>query len=704
MSVKKHLFSCLFSVGILSSFSANVLHSADLKLIADYDSVAEKSHVVLTIPEFPATGEVIKSTTDAVIARFTKIGDQVASQNFDDLSFQSTIGVFDDLDAWAENRLSPISIVENTSTDAKLRKVATAEMLRFQEFAVGFSYREDIYKALRAYADTDPKISGQEKRLFDETMRDYKRRGFTLSVEARSEVEALQKEITKLTTQFDQNIRETDTIEKFTKAELNGLPDDFLKTVKTGGDEYSLSGKIASHYIKVLTLATNSETRKRILSARSRHAMELNLSILKKVVKIRAQIANRLGYATWADYKTENRMAKNEKTVRNFLEDLSRGLQPKFEQELEALRKLKVIETKDPEAQIVAWDTFYYKAKLLQEKYAIDYEALRVYFPYEKCLSGMFQVYETTFGITIEQIENPKPWAEGVTLYMVADTATGKPMGLFYLDMFPREGKYNHFAQFSIIPSKQMGNGDFQRPTVALICNFPKPIGNQPSLLSFDNVKTLFHEFGHCMHSILSESRFVSFSGTRVPRDFVEAPSQVLEYWTKDKQVLDLFAADYRDPSKKLPEQVLENIEAAELATIALRYRGQIGYAMTDLLMHNFAHPIQVQNVAEIGNDTLAAYFLSRPEGSAFVAGFGHLMGYDAGYYGYAWSDVIAADMASVFEKSKDKFLDKELGMRLRNEVFSRGGTRDVNESVEKFLGRPRSMDAFLIKLGIKKK
>jgi thimet oligopeptidase len=686
-------FSILAGLGL--GFTANA------KTVADFADAATEHKVTLTIPEFPTTPDAIKKSIDGVIARYTEVGDQVAQQDPSQVTFQSTMGVFDDLDSWAESQLNPIGIVENTSTDAELRKVATDEFLRFQDFAVGFSYREDVYAAVKAYADTKPALDGEEARLFNDTMASYKRRGFELSKEARTDVEAMQKEVSKLSTEFEQNIRETDTIEKFTKAELDGLPDDFLESVKTGDDEYSFSGKIAAHFSKVLTLAKNEETRKRMLSARSRHAMAVNLPVLQKVVKLRSEIANRLGYATWADYKTEDRMAKNEKTVRLFLEELSRGLQPKFEAELAALRAIKVKETGKTDAEIQSWDTFYYEDKLLQQDYAIDNEALRVYFPYSQCLAGLFEVYETIFGLKIEEIENPKPWAEGVTLHAVSDASTGKPMGLFYLDMFPREGKYNHFAQFGIILGKERADKSYQRPTVALICNFPKPEGDKPSLLSFDEVETLFHEFGHCMHSILTEAKLASHSCTSVPRDFVEAPSQVLEYWLRDKQVLDLFAADYRDPSKKIPAEVLKNLDAADLAQAAMHYRGQIGYAMTDLLMHNFAHPIQVQDVGKIGNDVLATYFLARPDDSAFVAGFGHLMGYDAGYYGYAWSDVIAADIASIFEKAPGRFLNKELGMKLRTEIFSRGDSRDVSESVEAFLGRPRTMDAFLIKLGI---
>lgn len=689
---------------LLLAVLAAVSHGAELKKLADFEEAANEHAVSLVLPEYPGTSDEIKAAVDKVIEEFTASGDKIAGLDEDELSFDTVIAPFDRLYNVYAHNMSPVGIVENTSTTEELRTVATAEFQRFQEFSISFDYREDIYESVQAYAESNPTLEGVEKRLFDNVMREFRRKGFELPPEKRAAAEKVKKEITKLATEFDQNIRETETIEKFTKAALDGVPEDFLASLKTGDDEYSFSGKIASHFVKVLTLAKNEESRKRMIHARSRHAMEANIPVLTEVIKLRTDLANLLGYANWSDYKVETRMAGNEKTVRAFLQDLYSGLQPKFEEELEELRKLKVADTGDPEAKINSWDTSFYENKLLNEKFDIDLEGLRVYFPYQACLDGMFAIYEEVFGITITEIENEKPWAPEVTLHVVTDTASGKPLGIFYLDMFPRLGKYSHFAQFGIIPGKKLDDGVYQRPTVALICNFPSPIGDKPSLLSFDNVETLFHEFGHAMHSILTEAEYATMAGTSVPRDFVEAPSQVLEYWLGDKQVLDLFAADYRDPSKKLPQEILENMEAAELATIAIRYRGQIGYGMTDLLLHSFNHSIQVQNVGRIGNDVLAQYFLARPEDTAYVAGFGHLMGYDSGYYGYAWSDVIAADMASVFENAEGKFMNKELGMRLREEVFSQGDQRDVTESVEAFLGRPRSMEPFLKMLGLEAK
>jgi Zn-dependent oligopeptidase len=275
-------------------------------------------------------------------------------------------------------------------------------------------------------------------------------------------------------------------------------------------------------------------------------------------------------------------------------------------------------------------------------------------------------------------------------------------MGLFYLDMFPREGKYNHFAEFPIQAGRMLPSGTYLRPTVALLCNFPPPANGAPSLLDHQEVTTLFHEFGHCMHAILTRAHRGRFSGTSVPRDFVEAPSQMLENWTYDKAVLDTFAADYRDPTKKVPAATLARLNEVHLATMGVFYRRQLAFALLDLKLHGpRAEGAPVDSQVET-NQVLDRVFLPVPDDTDFVAYFGHLGGgYDAGYYGYAWADAIASDMATVFKASAGGFLDPGAGMRMREEIYSQGDARDVSVSIEAFLGRPRSIAPFLKKLGI---
>jgi thimet oligopeptidase len=286
-------------------------------------------------------------------------------------------------------------------------------------------------------------------------------------------------------------------------------------------------------------------------------------------------------------------------------------------------------------------------------------------------------------------------------LYAVSDSSTGEPLGLFYLDMFPREGKYNHFAQFGIIEGKLLADGKYQRPTVALICNFPTPQAGKPSLLAHQDVETLFHEFGHAMHSILTRAKYSRFAGTSVPRDFVEAPSQMLENWVWDKKVLDSFAADYRDPSKKIPEQILNQLKASKLAIEGTFYRRQLAFGLLDLALHTQIHADNAQETVPLSNKIIGDTFFPEPPDTAFVAYFGHLMGYDAGYYGYAWADAIAADMATVFASAPDGFFDEQAGRRLRKEIYEMGDSRDVEISIEKFLGRKQSIDPFLKKIGM---
>jgi thimet oligopeptidase len=275
---------------------------------------------------------------------------------------------------------------------------------------------------------------------------------------------------------------------------------------------------------------------------------------------------------------------------------------------------------------------------------------------------------------------------------------------LFYLDMFPREGKYHHFAQFRLIEGKVLPSGKYQRPTVALVCNFPAPTKDAPSLLSHGDVETVFHEFGHAMHSVMTRAKYGRFSGTSVPGDFVEAPSQMLENWVWDKKVLDSFAADYRDPSKKIPADILAKLREAKLATEGTRYRRQLSFALTDLALHTQIHDTNATEALPLSNKVLGEVFLPIVPDTAFVAYFGHLMGYDAGYYGYAWADAIAADMATVFEHAPNGYFDQAAGRRLRTEIYEPGDSRDVNVSIEKFLGRKRSLEPFLKKIGIEKK
>jgi thimet oligopeptidase len=237
---------------------------------------------------------------------------------------------------------------------------------------------------------------------------------------------------------------------------------------------------------------------------------------------------------------------------------------------------------------------------------------------------------------------------------------------------------------------------------VALICNFPPPEENKPSLLAHRDVETLFHEFGHALHSIMTRAKHSRFAGTSVPRDFVEAPSQMLENWIWDKTVLDSFATHYQNPNQKIPAEILAKLEEARLGTVGVFYRRQLSFGLLDLKLHMDAD--SVEDPIKSSGDVISDVFFPVQPGTAFAAYFGHLTGYDAGYYGYAWAEAIAQDMATVFDKAPNRYYDKEAGRRLRKEIYEPGDSRDVNESIAKFLGRERSIQPFLKSIGIEQK
>ena len=679
------------------------LRADGLRTVADFQALAVPYKSEIRAPSFETTPDQIRADATAAMAAGDAAIDRIARQDPASATFESTFGALDE--AASENTLvaSRIFFIQQTSTSKEMRDTANEAAKKLQEWNIGLGYREDLYAALKSFADTKPQLSGEDQRLFDFTLRDYRRKGFELPQAARKEVEALFKEESPLETDFSSNVVNTRVALVFTRAELAGVPDSFLSSpgVKTGDDAYTILVSVTPQRMMVEQNCSVAETRRKVSVAELHLAEDVNVPLLNRIVALRAQIATKLGYASWDDYQIEVKMAKDGGTATRFVEDLIHGTKPKFDSEIAEMRALKVAETHDPAAQIDFTDWRYYQNQLVKQKYTIDAEALRVYFPFEHVLRGMFAIYQSIFGLKFEQLQAPYVWAEGVTMWGVTDAKSGEPMGLFYLDMFPREGKYNHFAEFPIQPGRLMPDGTYLRPTVALVCNFPPPSNGAPSLLNHQEVTTLFHEFGHCMHAILTRAHRGRFSGTSVPGDFVEAPSQMLENWTYDKAVLDTFAADYRDPSKKVPAEVLGRLQEVRLATMGVFYRRQLSFALLDLKLHGprpAGAPVDSQ--AE-SNRILGEVFFPVPEDSAFVAYFGHLMGYDAGYYGYAWADSIAADMATVFKAAPGGFLDPGIGMRMRQEIYSQGDSRDVYISIEDFLGRPRSNGPFLRRLGI---
>jgi len=674
--------------------------------LSDFQALAAKHHARLELATYPKTVDEVRAQTDAAIREADAALAVVVAQPAAQRTFASTFAAVDAITAQVSDLNSQLGTVAQSNLDAAVRDAANDATVKLSGWAVGVTYREDLYQVLQTVAAAKPALGAEEQRLVDFTMRDYRRAGLSLPSAERAEVEKLQKELAALNTEFAVNINQARAPIDFTAEELAGVPASFLESpgVKQPDGKYRVMANVTWHAIAIAENARSADVRRRVAVARSNLAREKNVAVLQKLVALRGEIARRLGYASWADYQIETRMAKNGATAVKFEEDLVRGLQPKFAQEMETLRQLKAQDTGKPDAPLESWDVSYYTNQLMKERYAVDREALRAFFPYQATLEGMFAIYQKIFGLKFTEVHAPYVWAEGVQLYVVQDSADGEVLGAFYLDMFPREGKFNHFACFQQKLGGVLADGRYDLPVEALLCNFPAPSADKPSLLKHDDVVTLFHEFGHVMHGILSRSRFVALTGFAVPQDFVEAPSQMLENWVWDKAVLDTFAADYRDPTKKIPADTIAALQAARQATEAYATRRQLSFGLIDLALHaRPATDTQAVDVVKVGNDTLARVTLAPPADTAFVAYFGHLAGYDAGYYGYLWAKVLALDMASVFKTAPGGFLDEQVGRRLRREVYAAAHTRDVNVSVEKFLGRAPAQGAFLDYVGIKR-
>jgi len=671
--------------------------------LADFQKAAAKFNSVVTVPTFETTTNEVAATVASTIADGNAALDTIGKLTSAQINFTNTFIALDDVNFHIGLASDRLGLIEQTSTNAAVRDAATDAIKSLSEWAVGLDYRDDVYRALKTFADTKPNLAGEDKKLLDDTLRDYRRAGLDLPKDQRDAVEKLRKELTALETDFESNVTKAHAELKFTKAELAGVPEDFLSQqgIKTGADEYTLKANITFHYIMVEDNAKLEATRRTMMTAQCNLARAANIPLLQKILVRRDELAHQLGYASYADYATETRMVKNAQTAIDFLQNLKTGLQPKYDAELKEFRDLKIAETGDTNAIINAWDWRYYANQLKKTKYNVDAEQLRVYFPYQNVLDGMFKIYQRIFGLKFARVEAPYKWIGDLQLYTVTDAKTGEPMGLFYLDMFPRDGKYNHFAQFGIIEGKRLPDGKYQRPVCCLVCNFPPPQPDKPSLLSHDEVETIFHEFGHAMHTILTRAKYSRFAGTSVPQDFVEAPSQMLENWPWDKKVLDSFAADYRDPKKKIPQEILSQLKTARFATYATYYRRQLSFGLMDLTLHTQIHATNADDLVPLSNKILSDVSFPVPPDTAFVAYFGHIIGYGAGYYGYAWADAIAADMATVFEQSPDGFFDKTTGMRMRNEIYAVGDSRDINISIEKLLGRPRSLNPFLKRIGV---
>lgn len=669
----------------------------------------EESHegVVLDTPVWEKSVKEIEINSTTILETANAELNKIAALNENELTFENTVVALDDTYYKVTTVWNRMEIIANTNLDKEMREKADEMNIKFQKWFVDAESRKDIYKVVQKFADSKPQIQGEDLRLLEYVLRDYKRVGFHLPEATQTEIKKLKKELATLQTKISQNTKdENNNLVLLSEKDVEGIPQKILSDLKKDENgNYMIHAGVSFETTAIVDNSPIEEVRKRVFTAKVSRAKDSNRQLTTEVIKKKAKLAKLLGYKSWADYQIEVKMAQDGATAMKFVSELKEGLEPKFKKELAILTKLKTNETGDPEAKINAWDAGYYMRLLAKEQFQLDMDDLKKYFKYENVLNGMFRIYEELFSIKIEEAKGEYyAWAPKVKLMKITDARNGKPLGLLYLDMFPRpaDGKYGHFAMFTIRSGKQISKDVYRRPVASLVCNFPEPTADKPSLLSFREVETLFHEFGHGLHSLLTEAKYSSFSGTNVPRDFVEVPSQLLESWVSNIDILHTFAINYQDNNDKFPAETLEKIKKANLATIGMFYRRQLSFGTMDLRLHSQIDENSEFDIIKYTNDVLSEVYLPYPEDSSFITSFGHLFGgYDAGYYGYAWADNIAADMASIFENAPQGFMDKEIGMRLREEIYQTGNSREIKDIAKAFLQREPNNKAFLKKLGI---
>lgn len=664
-----------------------------------------------SLPEFETSAQAVASSSSKALAEATALVERVAALQPGEATFENAVGALDTALSVEQTARRRHDLLTYVSPDEKVREQAGASKVALQAWEIDVTSRKDLDAVLRAYAASNPALTGEDRRLLDHTLRLYSRNGLALPEDTQQQIRTLKKELAGQEATILQNYNATSReVTTVAARALTGTPEALLAQYeRDGAGDYVVPVGLAYKVTPLLQFCPNEEGRKAVFQGFQTRGALTNKDLMTEVIKKRAKLAALLGYASWADYATEVKMAGTGRHALEFVQGLSDGLEPKFRAEKETLRLLKAAETGNPDARLDVWDLAYFGRILMETRYQLDVEALRPYFNYETVLGGLFRVVEKAFGLKIEFVAAPTVWSPQVRLVRLADAATGKLLGHLYLDMFPRpdQGKFGHFASLPVVSGKLLPDLSYQHPVAALVCNFPEPAPGKPSLLAYGEVKTLFHEFGHALHELLSTSRYTAFSGTySVPFDFLEVPSTVLENWATDKRVLDQFAVNPLEANDRIPAEVLEKIDAASKAGVALNYRGSLADAKMDLLLHTEIAPESNFDLVEYTNRVLADVYFPFPENSSRITSFGHLfagLGYDAGYYGYLWAEVIADDLASAFRASPEGFTDEALGLKLRTEVYEVGNSRDVNESVARFLGRPWNNEAFLKKLGLGK-
>jgi thimet oligopeptidase len=591
---------------------------------------------------------------------------------------QGAAGIFDEWNRLAieiEDFGAPIYLLSNVHPDKAARDAAEPCLTRFTTLNTDIFQSEKLYARVQA---AKPANAHQAK-LRKDLLEGFEDSGASLPPEKRARAKAIFDELEELRQAYDRNIRDDKTRVVFKPGEMEGMPESYLKAMSRDASGDYVLGLDYPSYFPFMARAKSGPARERYYRAKLNEGGEANLGLLEKIFALRKELAGLYGLPSFAAYSLRHKMAHDPAAVEKFLGEVHDAVAPLEKKELAELtaEKAKDLGTAPEATKLERWDLAYYQDKVKRERFSVDQEALRKYFPTDKAIAYTMLVAERLYGVKFREVKVPV-WHPDVRYFDVLDAKTGKFISGFYLDLYPREGKYNHAAAFPIRGASRLAH---RTPLAALVTNFNRQ-GLDPGEL-----ETMMHEFGHVMHNVLSVADYNPDAGTAVKIDFVEAPSQMFEEWARREQPLELFKQVCPDCPHLTHEQIGQ-LDAARKYGQGIRYARQWLYASFDMALS-----IDPRPPLAVWKQLEGATPLGYVGGTMFPASFSHIASnYAAGYYGYMWSEVLALDMLSPFRKD---MLDPKVGLAYREKVLSQGGQREESDMVRDFLGREPSSEAF---------
>ncbi|SEG04918.1 M3 family metallopeptidase [Algoriphagus boritolerans] len=625
-------------------------------------------------------------------------------------TFENTLEALDR----SGKKLSVISAIffnlNSAETNDEIQKLAREISPLLTEYSNDILLDQELFQHVAQVFSEKEKLSltPEQTTLLEKTYKSFVRNGANLNSDDAAKLRKIDQELAQLSLKFGENVlAETNKYVHFVEdeAEIEGLPEGIKEAAAQIAAEKGQPDKWAftldyPSYVPALTYAKNRNLRKTLFLAyntKSAKGDELdNQEIIKNLLNLRHQRANLLGYASHADFVLEERMAKSPKAVMDFLESLLEKAKPKAEKEVEEVTEFA--KKQDGLERLERWDFAYYSEQLKKEKYALDDELLRPYFKLENVIEGVFQTAGKLFGITFHPNTEIPTYHPEVTAYEVNDR-NGKHLAVFYADFFPRPGKRNG-AWMTSFRGQSKENGIDRRPHISIVCNFTKPTKSKPSLLTFIEVTTLFHEFGHALHGMLARGTYESLTGTSVFWDFVELPSQIFENWCYEKECLDLFAKHYQT-DEKIPEELIEKIKKSANFQQGYMTMRQISLGLLDMAYHS-KDPSAIADLRKFEEEVMEKTdLLPKVPGTMASTSFSHIFqgGYSSGYYSYKWAEVLDADAFELFLERG--VFDQRTAISFETNILSAGGTEHPAILYKRFRGRDPKADALLKRSGL---